>query len=77
MSAEGFGDHVTTDGSLLQGRWCWCGCSWITTRRWEPMHGIYRTLDAELEVQRIIKRTGLTVFLVSLQESSRSYFGPC
>ena len=29
----------------------------------EPMHGMYRTLEAELEVQRTIKRAELTAFL--------------
>ena len=28
-----------------------------------PMHGMYGTLDAELEVQRAIKGVELTVFL--------------
>ena len=28
-----------------------------------PMHGMYGTLDAELEVQRTIKRAELTAFL--------------
>ena len=28
-----------------------------------PMHGMYRTFDAELEVQRTIKRAELTAFL--------------
>ena len=34
-----------------------------------------RTLDAELEVQRTIKRAELTALLVSLQESYRPYGG--
>ena len=29
----------------------------------EPMHGMYRTLEAELEVQLTIKRAELTAFL--------------
>ena len=32
----------------------------------EPMHGIYRTLQAELEVQRAIKGAELTAFFLSL-----------
>ena len=41
-----------------------------------PLHGMYGTMDAELEVQRAIKRAELTNgVLVSLQESSRSYDG--
>ena len=42
----------------------------------EPMHGMYGTMDAELEAQRAIKRAEQTNgLLVSLQESSRSYDG--
>ena len=29
----------------------------------EPLHGVYGSLDAELEVQRTIKRPELTAFL--------------
>ena len=45
-------------GALAGGQWC----SSITTEM-EPMHGMYGTLDAELKVQRTIKRSGLTAFL--------------
>ena len=40
-----------------------------------PTHGMYGTLDAELEVQRTIKRAELTAFLCLLKESHRSYDG--
>ena len=34
-----------------------------------PMHGIYGTLDAELELQRTIKRAELTAFLRLTREA--------
>ena len=42
-----------------------------------PMHGMYGTVDAELEVQRTMKRAGLTAFLCRLRKSHRSYGGAC
>ena len=68
IPAEGFRDHVTTDGSLLavRGRWAACGWSMVQLDQDEkmgPTHGMYRTLDAELEIQRTIKRAELPVFL--------------
>ena len=39
-----------------------------------PMHGMYETLEAELEVQRTIKGAELTAYL-PLQESYRSCDG--
>ena len=33
-----------------------------------PLHGMYGTLDAELEVQRTIKRAELTAFLCFLRK---------
>ena len=33
-----------------------------------PVHGVYGTLDVELEVQRITKRAELTAFLCLLEE---------
>ena len=55
-------------GSLLgvSGKWsAWLVslCSWITTRRWRRCAERYGTLDAELEVQRTIKRAERTAFL--------------
>ena len=54
MPAEGFQDHVTTDGSLLgvPGRWhVW---RWSVVlghdEEMESVHGMYGTLDAEHEV---------------------------
>ena len=61
MSADGVRDHVTTDGCLLgvPGKWRACGWSVGQLDHDEEvgaMHGMYGTLDAELEVQRTIKR---------------------
>ena len=61
MPAEGFRNHVATDGSLLGvwGKWSACGWSAVQFDHDEelgPMHGMYGTLDAELSVQRTIER---------------------
>ena len=76
MSVEGFPDHVT-DGSLLgvPGRRCACGWSVVQFDHDEemgPMHGMYGTLYAELEVQRTIKRAELKAFLSLLRGMGRT-----
>ena len=63
MPAEGFHDHVTPDGSLLGSQGSWGACGWSVVlldhdEEMGPMHGIYGTLDAELEVQRSIPSGG-------------------
>ena len=68
MPVEGFRNHVATDGSLLGVSGTWGACGWSVVQldhdeEMEPMHGMYGTLDTELEVQRTIKRTELTAFL--------------
>ena len=68
--AEGPRDHVDTGGSLLgvAGKWCACGWSVVPLDRDEemlPIRGMYGTLDADLDVQRTIKRAELTLFFVS------------
>ena len=65
---KGFRDHVATDGSLLvvAGKWSACGWSVVQLDHDEemaPIHGMYGTLDVELDVQRTIKRAELTAFL--------------
>ena len=70
MSAEGFQDHVTTDGSLLGVLGMWGACGWSVVQRdhdeeMGPMHGMYGMLGAESEVQRTIKRAELTASCVS------------
>ena len=64
---EGFWNHVATGGSLfgVSGKWGTCGWSVVQLghdEEMERMHGMHRTLDAELDVQRTIKRAELTSF---------------
>ena len=78
MSAEGFRDHVTTNGSLLgvPGRWSACAWSVVQLDQDEemgPMRGMCGTLDSELEVQRTIQRANS--LSVSTQESCRPCYG--
>ena len=80
IPAGRFREHVATDGSLLgvSGKWGACGRSVVPLDHHEemgPMHGMYGTLEAELEVQRTIKRGQLTAHSVSPQESCRPYDG--
>ena len=79
---EGFRDHVATDGSLLgvSGKWCACGWSVVQLDHDEelgPMHGMYGTLEAGLEVQRTVKRAELTAFSCLLKKSYWPYDGSC
>ena len=55
MPLEGFLNHVVADGSLLgvSVKWSACGWSVVQLDRDEemgPMHGMYGTLNAELEM---------------------------
>ena len=74
MSAEGFRDHVTADGSLLGVPCRWSACGWSVVQldheEMEPMCGMCGTLDVELEVQRTIKRVELTAFLCFLMKAN-------
>ena len=36
-------------------------------KRWEPLYGMYGTVEAELEIQRTIKRAELTAFVCFLK----------
>ena len=77
MSSEGFRDQVTADGSLLGvlGKWGACGWSVVqldNDKEMGPMHEMYGTLDAELEIQRTIKGSELTAFLCFFRKA----FGP-
>ena len=64
MPVEGFKGHVATDGSLAGKTGTWeeeehvvrQWCSLIVVKRWRPLHGMYSSVEAELEVQRTIKR---------------------
>ena len=73
IPVEGFQNHVATDGSLLGVSGKWGACGWSVVRldhdeEMGPMRGMYGTLDAELEVQRTIKRSELTVFSCLLRK---------
>ena len=46
------------------GRWCRS----IIDEEMRPMHGMYGTLDADLEVRRTIKRAELAAFLCLLRD---------
>ena len=72
MPAEGFKGHVATDGPLLgtAGKWRACGWSVVQLDYVEemgPLRGMYGSMEAELEVQRTIKRAKLTAFLCLLK----------
>ena len=61
MPVESFRAHVTTGALVLgvSGRWSACGWSVVQldhAEEMEPMHEMYETLDAELEVQPTIKK---------------------
>ena len=75
LSAEGFRDRVTTDGPLLRVRaggalagGQWCSLS-DHDEEMGPMHGMYATLGAELEVHCTIKSAELTAFLCFLRKA--------
>ena len=68
MPAEGFKGHVATDGSLLgtAGKCGACGWSVVQLDYDEGLgllQGMYGSMEAELEVQRTIKKAELTAFL--------------
>ena len=45
-------------GEHVVGRWC----NWVMMKNWDLLHGMYGSMEAELEVQRTIKRAELTAF---------------
>ena len=52
----------------------WFACGWAAVQldydeEMEPLHGMYGSMEAELEIQRTIKRAELTAFLMPSQES--------
>ena len=74
IPAEGFKGHVATDGSLLENAGKWGACGWAVVQlnydeEVGPLHGMYDSMEAELEVQRTIKRAELTAFLCFLKKS--------
>ena len=72
MPAEGFMDHVATDGSLLGRIGKWGACGWAVVQldydvEMGPLRGMYGSMEAKFEVQRTIKRAELTAFLCLLK----------
>ena len=72
IPAEGFKGHVATDGSLLENAGKWRACGWAVVQldydeEMEPLHSMYFSMDAELEVQRSIKMSELTAFFCPLK----------
>ena len=73
MPAEGFKGHVATDCSLLGNAGKWRACGWAAVQldydeEMVPLRGMYGSMEAELEVQRTIKRAELTAFLCLLRK---------
>ena len=73
MTAEGLKGHVATDGSLLGAVGLWGACGWSVVQldydeELGPLRGMYGSMEAEFEVQRIIKRAELTAFLCLLKK---------
>ena len=68
---KGFKGHVATDGSVLGIAGKWEACGWSVVQldfdgAWRPLHGMYGSMNAELEVQRTIKRAELTALFCLL-----------
>ena len=71
--AEDFKGQVATGGSLLGNAGKWRAYGWAVVQldfdeELGLLHGVYGTMDAELEVQRTIKRAELTAFLCLLRK---------
>ena len=60
--------HVATDGTLLGKAGKWGACGWAVMQLdYGPLHGMYGSMEAELEVQRTIKSAELTAFVCLLK----------
>ena len=73
VPAEGFKGHVATDGSLLGTAGKWRACVWSVMQldydgELGPLHGMCGSMEAELAVQRTIKKMELTAFLCLLKK---------
>ena len=73
MPAEGFKGHVATVSYLLGTAGMSGACGWSVVQldsdeELGPLHGMYGSMEVELEVQRIIKRAELTAFLCLLKK---------
>ena len=74
IPVDGFRNHVAADGSPLgvSSRWGACGWSVVQVEHDEelrPMHGMYGTLDADVEVRRTIQRAEPAAFLCLLRKA--------
>ena len=68
-----FQGPVATDDSLLGTAGKWRACGWAVVQldhdeEMGPLHGMYGSMEAELEVQRTTKRAELTAFLCFLKK---------
>ena len=77
MPAESFKGHVATDGSLLGTAGNLGACGWSVVQSADdeelvPLHGMYGSMEAEIELQRTFKRAELTAFVFS-----RTHQGAC
>ena len=64
---------MATDGSLLGKTGNWRACGWAVVQldydeEMGPLHGMYGSVEAELEVQQTIMRAELTAFLCFKKE---------
>ena len=69
MPVEGFKGRVATDGSLSGKTGKWGAPGWAVVQldyeeEMEPLHAMYGSVEADLEVQRTIKRAELTALLM-------------
>ena len=72
MQVDVFRGHVATDGSLLGKTGKWRACGWAVVQldydeEIGPLYGMYGSMEAELEVQRTIKRADLTACVCLLK----------
>ena len=79
---EGFRGRVATDGSLLGKIGKRSACDWAVVQldydeEMEPLHGMYGSVETQLEVQRTIKRAELTAFLCFFTKSDWASQGAC
>ena len=70
LPVEGFKGHVATDGSLqgeLASVCVWAAAQLDYDEEMDPLHGMYGSVEAEIEVQSTIKRAELAAFLCLLK----------
>ena len=67
---------MSTDGSFLGKTGKWGACGWAVVQldydeEIGPLYGMYGSMEAELEIQRTIKRAKLTAFVCLLKRVIR------